>query len=1048
MSSHLNGKKALKLAFSTLLCSGVSMLALSSGAIAQDTAAPAAEPVEDQVVIVKGVRGSQLRAVDIKKRAIAQVDGISAEDIGKLPDTTIADSLQRVPGIQIIREAGEGASVQIRGLGQTYTLMNGEQYLSAGNIGQAQANFLDVPSQLMSGVVVYKSVDPRTPLAGISGTIDLQTRRPFQMPKGLSLTGAAEASRGDYTKENDYMVNGLASWRNDRIGILASVAIGDTTNGNNYSGSGGGVFSQNDWGAGQPQNFIAPHGFEVYNRSIQRKRTGANLSFQAKLDDGWTLTGDVFYAKLEEHNRAMGLNISNRWDGGAFATWLTPDEHTDTGLDDSNGTPWWNVSSYDINAQWLNSFTVNRTNNSESTNYNLELKYDNGGKFTAETRFISARASRLSMNGQVQGDLSNWQYDAAAPGEFTLFRNPDDRSRGTFYPADICSKFPASQRSNAITGSAGGCYLNPNPEGYNSNPLLHVDFAGGNAVFDGFGDVMARAGGLGAGKTTADYMANLNSYRVGAFSSEGNNDASSTLNVARADGHYRFDEKALGIFTKLDAGVRVSQRTTDIEQFHLFSNFYAGKGVQANGQPVPATGCLAQWKAIDVVMDQGQCSAGEMVPSATNPAVMVFQGYTVNKPTRIDEFNNVVFVEGLGGDTASGIPGFWAVDPKDFDDVRSFHEKVFGGAVPITVPGQTYEVNMYENNVYASGEFEVGIFSGNVGVRVIQTELNVKQNVTGDTLAYGDTNADTGDTVTNRKYTDVLPSLNINADVTDQFKVRFGYAKTMQPLDLGNYGGSIKINTNDDPGHVPPRRVVTSANSNGNPYLDPWRSTNTNLSAEYYLGRGSVLSAAIFDMQIKSFVVGGQILSAPGQFVNSDGSPAGAVPIFLPIQGDSGKVQGLELGAKIALADFVDGGFLSNLGVDTNYTYSPSESGDVGLDGEKLPFFNNSRDQFNLIGWYQDDKLQIRVAYNYRSERLQNIASLVDNSKIPIFAEATNFIDVNATYDVTDRVSLYFNGSNVTGETETYNYHFGDSKQYAFQNQFEPRYILGVRAKW
>lgn len=1048
MSSHLNGKKAFKLAFSTLLCSGVSMLALSSGAVAQDTAAAATAPAEDQVVIVKGVRGSQLRAVDIKKRAIAQVDGISAEDIGKLPDTTIADSLQRVPGIQIIREAGEGARVNIRGLAQTMTLMNGEQYLSAGNIGTAQANFLDVPSQLMSGVVVYKSVDPRTPLAGISGTIDLQTRRPFQLSQGLTLTGAAEASRGDYTKENDYMVNALASWRNDRVGILASVAVGDTTNGNNYAGSGGGVFSQNDWGAGQPQNYIAPHGFEVYNRAIQRKRTGANLSFQAKLDDGWTLTGDVFYSKLEEHNRAMGLNISNRWDGGAFATWATPTAHTDTGLTDSNGTPWWNVSQYDINAQWLNSFTVNRTNNSESTNYNLELKYDNGGKFTAETRFISARANRLSMNGQVQGDLSNWRYDAAAPGEFTLFRNGDDRTRGTFYPAEICATYPTSQRTNAVVGSLGGCYLDPNPQGYNSNPLLHVDFSGESPVFSGFGNVMARAGGLGAGKTTADYMANLNSYRVAAFSSEGNNDASSTLNVARFDGHYRFEEKALGLFTKVDAGIRVSQRTTDIEQFHLFSSFYAGKGVQANGQPVPASGCLAQWKAIDVVMDQGQCSAGEMVPSAANPAVMVFQGYTVNRPTALDKYNNVVFVEGLGGDVASGIPGFWAVDAKDFDNVEDFHKQVFGGATRITVPGQTYEVDMYENNVYASGEFETGIFSGNVGVRVIQTELNVKQNVTGDTLAYGDTSADTGDTVTNRKYTDVLPSLNINADVTDQFKVRFGYAKTMQPLDLGNYGGSIKVNTNDDPGHVPPRRVVTSADSNGNPGLNPWRASNMNLSAEYYLGRATMISAAIFDMQIDSYVVRGQIQSTPGQFVNSDGSPAGAVNISLPLQGDGGKVQGLELAGKVAFADFMDGSFLSNFGIDANYTYSPSELSDTGLDGKKLPFYDNSEHQVNLIGWYQDDKLQIRAAYNYRSERLASVANLVDTSRVPIYAEPTTFIDLNATYNISDRVSVYFNGSNVTGEIETYKYHFGDSEQYAYQYQFEPRYTIGVRAKW
>jgi len=81
-----------------------------------------------------------------------------------LPDVTIADSLQRIPGVQIKRDAGEGATVNIRGLAQVITLLNGEQYLSAGNMGSAQPNLLDVPSQLMNSVVVYKSPD-----ASISG---------------------------------------------------------------------------------------------------------------------------------------------------------------------------------------------------------------------------------------------------------------------------------------------------------------------------------------------------------------------------------------------------------------------------------------------------------------------------------------------------------------------------------------------------------------------------------------------------------------------------------------------------------------------------------------------------------------------------------------------------------------------------------------------------------------------------------------------------------------------------------------------------------------
>ncbi|NWP47960.1 TonB-dependent receptor, partial [Escherichia coli] len=77
---------------------------------------------------------------------------------------------------------------------------------------------------------------------------------------------------------------------------------------------------------------------------------------------------------------------------------------------------------------------------------------------------------------------------------------------------------------------------------------------------------------------------------------------------------------------------------------------------------------------------------------------------------------------------------------------------------------------------------------------------DVKQNLTGDTRAYGDTNLDVGDSVTRRSYTDWLPTVTLSYDVTDNIRIRAAFAKTMIPLDLGNYGGGLKINTADSQG--------------------------------------------------------------------------------------------------------------------------------------------------------------------------------------------------------------------------------------------------------
>ena len=148
-------------------------------------AAQEADTLEE--VVVTGVRASEQRSVELKRNADVIQDSISAEDIGKLPDTTIADSLQRITGVQINREGGEGTSVNIRGLPQVGTLLNGEAFLTTGSIVSVQPDFGDIPSQLFAGADVNKSATASLLNAGITGTINLRTRRPFELQQGWTL---------------------------------------------------------------------------------------------------------------------------------------------------------------------------------------------------------------------------------------------------------------------------------------------------------------------------------------------------------------------------------------------------------------------------------------------------------------------------------------------------------------------------------------------------------------------------------------------------------------------------------------------------------------------------------------------------------------------------------------------------------------------------------------------------------------------------------------------------------------------------------------------
>src|SRR3990170_5079294 len=210
-----------------LLC-GASLLSttvLVPAAMAQ-TVPEAAEPAEDQQtgaaddtsetptdeIVVTGGRASLRSAQAIKKNSDQMVDSIVAVDIGKLPDVNVAEALQRISGIQITRNRGEGSSVAIRGLTQVRTEINGRDSFSATD-GRA-LSFEDIPSELLAGIDVYKNPSARLIEGGIGGTINLRTRMPFDAP-GLVVSASVTGTHYDLREKNGYAVSGLISNRWD-----------------------------------------------------------------------------------------------------------------------------------------------------------------------------------------------------------------------------------------------------------------------------------------------------------------------------------------------------------------------------------------------------------------------------------------------------------------------------------------------------------------------------------------------------------------------------------------------------------------------------------------------------------------------------------------------------------------------------------------------------------------------------------------------------------------------------------------------------------------
>ncbi|HEV7778939.1 MAG TPA: TonB-dependent receptor [Luteibacter sp.] len=244
-------------------------------------------------VTVTGVRASLQSAANIKQNADQIVDSIVAEDIGKLPDSNVAEALQRISGVQIDRDYGEGSSIAIRGLTQVRTELNGRDAFTA-NGGRA-LSLEDVPSELLSGIDVYKNPSAELIEGGLGGTVNLRTHKPFDFTgRKISVTG--EYDYADLAKKGTPSVSGLFSdrWNTDigEFGALFDVAYQKhsfrqdvITTQPFYTVVGGSGNPDADFPGQEGKTLNVPHGGGVGETYGDRKRLGTAIALQWRPND-------------------------------------------------------------------------------------------------------------------------------------------------------------------------------------------------------------------------------------------------------------------------------------------------------------------------------------------------------------------------------------------------------------------------------------------------------------------------------------------------------------------------------------------------------------------------------------------------------------------------------------------------------------------------------------------------------------------------------------------------------------------------------------------
>ncbi len=971
------------------------------------TILPATAQTQIEEIIVTGMRASIERSIDVKRNAPSVVDVITAEDIGKLPDTTIVDSLQRVTGVQIQRSAGEGSRVSIRGSSNVALLFNGEQFLSAGNITGVQPDLTDVPSTMVSAVEVMKSTTASTLTGGLTGTIDLQTHRPFNLNDGLTLTGQINTGTGSRTKTDDYGIQGFAGFKAENWGAAFNLAYSDLTLGDDYAGSNGdegalwygmpdetsGLPSYGDDvnNNGQVDNFLQSEGFLAAQRINQRKRLAINSSIQVDVTDALTLTADAFYTDMEQSRRQRSLVLEGAWNWN----WANPvfGELREAPEDASYGD-FYSVQEWQLNTKRVLPHSNERLDDRTSLNTNLELAFDNGGPLTGSVRYVHGKAENISTSFAMDAYIS----DGSQQNAYSTY--PD-----------------GSEELINLGGYAGSPALDSQ-----GNPAIDAD---GNPIGNA---VVGRVKYTGKGlqfTLPSDLGSDISQYGLVSNHLSGQT-GEATLDVLRFDVSY--DVNA-GILKSVDAGLRVGKREADFQDWYNIATLE-----NQNGTPYGF-----RWKDAD---------GNAPVTGETSYFNIKFSDRLLNSAVvREDHFPGV-----------SGIGPIYFLDPEKIDG-RAFTDTIFPNNFDYADPGQSYKVEEQTQTFYAQFNLEGDVFgksySGNIGLRYIKTELETISHEVGDkeegvtTYNYQGTDylmgsgwdqLDLGTYTTPNDYDDWLPSVNLAVDLAEDHVVRFAYNKMMTMHDLGNLGRGLKVWRLFD--SATGIFKVDRADQNGNPMLDPQRTTNVDLSYEWYFSEGGLFNLAAFyrenETAIKNDVYyRDDLRDSDGVIRNTN-----VRTTFLTTV-PGGRSKGFEVGLQQALT-FLPG-IWSDFGFSTNYTYSPSEGSEPGFYGEALPEGNNSKHQTNFILWYENDKFNARIAHNWRSERLEWVADMW-GTPLGVWSTPSEDLSFSMGYNFTDKVTLRFDATNLLEDTTTRYLQWEDQKDKFFFT--ERRYNLALQFRY
>ncbi|WP_442683002.1 TonB-dependent receptor [Stenotrophomonas sp. JC08] len=1010
----------------TLLALAITTALASPAALAQQAAAPTS-PTDLDTVTVTGYRQSLQKSLDEKRYSTEQVDAIYAEDIGKFPDQNLAESLQRIAGVSIDREGGEGQRISIRGLGSDFTRvrLNGLEALATAGNGSSGVNrsrgfdFNTFASELFSQVKVNKTQSAQMDEGSLGSTVDLRGSRPFDFD-GFQASASAQAGYSELAKDYDPRVSALVSntWADDRFGALLSASYskrnvyeegynpvrwehGNHRNSNQSNANNNGTYG-----------FCSPAGYDPQTpRNPLANETPAGTGSQSNQDrnNGWGSYGisathcgtGIERPAATAGNIAAYETATNAWIPRYPRYIRTAHEIERLGV---TGALQFRISDDTLLSFDAMYSQLDKDQREDSLGANLHRAANLGGK----TQIVVREAEVDAQNRLVYGVFDNVDFrtESSQIQESTKFQQ---------YSLNLDHHFNDAVKLEAQVGHSSSDYERP------VFSLVSFD----NSNVDGF--VMDMRNGGDMPDMTFPFALNdpaaWSWLGYGAVPVNSNGTArGSNISEVRLNPSYvsnAFDT------AKLDL------------TFNLNPTFSLRTGLA--------------YKDYDMESEEYRHISYGRLAQALPAGVSIADLSTT--------------LSGFGKNLSGNVPGGWLVP--DFGKVAELLDincncdtGVQGGDYRLAGVGHfgssnnNFQVNEQSLAGYLQLDFNTELldraFRGNLGVRVVDTQISASGwapcnaasaannsancesffGVASATAAAGERSLVRS--VVNHSYQDVLPSLNLAWDVAENVVLRFGAAKTMARPTLAYLSPSV---SGGPTGYFDDGRVFSI--NLGNPKLDPFRSTNYDLSAEWYFAEGGLLSAALFYKDIESYVQRTRLLTTWGDMGYSlDLLPAGfSADTLFNVQSyyntPGGPLKGYELTYQQPFT-FLPG-IWSKFGIQLNYTHVESSikymfstaansNTSVTTTFTDNDLVNLSPNSYNATLYYDDGSFSARVSTSYRDGYIGEILSRenvwdLDGNQLTT-ADVTGKhsvrnVDFNMSYRLSKKLSLTFEAINL-----------------------------------